>query len=115
MSGSVPTDPTALLTFVEQALGKDPAFGPLSTTNPYPVYQRFLSNSLHEFVLAWKWVVTAAGGGKFNFAATRYRYDLTIPVTSSSTSTDLIYNYYPASGSPKINFSESDTRLFGVV
>ena len=115
MGGSIPTDQTALLAFVEQALGKDPAFGPVSATNPYPIYKRYLSNSLHEFVLAWKWAVTAASGGKFNFAATRYRYDVIIPVTSSSTSTDLIYNYYPASGGPTINFSESDARLFGVV
>jgi hypothetical protein len=115
MSGSIPTDPTALLAFVEQALGKDPGFGPVSTNNPYPVFKRYLSNSLHEFVLGWNWKVTLAGGGKFDFAATRYRYDVMVPVTSASTSSDLIFNYYPASGSPKLNFGEGDTRLFGVV
>ena len=116
MSGSIPTNPAGLLAFVEQALGKDPTFGPVSASNPYPVYKRYLSNSLHEFVASWKWNVTkAAAAGHFNFAATRYRYDVMIPVTQSSTSPNLIYNYYPATGSPSINFTEDDARLFRVV
>ncbi len=115
MSGSIPPDQASFLAFVEQALGKDPGFGPVSATNPYPIYKRYLLSSLHEFVLGWNWRATESPAGKFNFAATRFRYDVMVPVTASSTSTDLIFNYYPANGTATINFNEDDARLFGVV
>jgi hypothetical protein len=112
MNRAVPTDPAGLVAFVEEAFGKDPAF---QTSHPYPIHKRFHNVSLHDFAAGWNWNVTAGAPGTFNFVGTRYRYDLLIPVTLQGADDKLLYNYYPASGSPTINFTEDDARLFGSV
>jgi hypothetical protein len=116
MTGAIPTDVAGKAAFAKQALGQDPLFGPLSATNPYPVYTRYHLKSLQDFADGWNWTITpSASAGHVDFKGTRYRYELLIPVTKTGASNELIYNYYPDSGSATINFHENDTRLYGVV
>ena len=116
MTGAIPTDDAGKAAFANQGLGKDPGFGPVSTSNPYPIYTRYHLKSLKEFAEGWNWMITpSASAGKVDFKGTRYRYELMIPVTKTGASNELICNYYPDSGGATINFHENDTRLYGVV
>ena len=50
------------------------------------------------------------------YVGSRYRYRLEVPITKPGTN-DLIYNFYPDSGTPIVNFSETNDpfKLFGLV
>ena len=88
-------------------------------THPCSVPKRYLLSSLDDFIKGWNWKSTSVDG-KTNFpvqfTGTRYRYELWIPVTKPGTN-ELIYNFYPDSGSPIIHFNETNNPfpMFGVV
>ncbi len=118
MTKAIPNDndEAGKAAFAKEALGKDPGFGPISASNPYPVYKRFHLNSLQEFADGWNWKITpGAKAGTADFMGTRFRYEILVPITKSGASTELIFNYYPSTGDPTINFKEDDPKLFSVV
>jgi hypothetical protein len=81
------------------------------------VYTRYHFQKLADFVSGITWKPTVLPGNVLQFVGKRYRYELHIPVLKPGTPDELIYNFYPASGTPAINFNESNTpyKLFGVV
>jgi hypothetical protein len=70
-----------------------------------------------DFVSGSKWKPTVQPGRTVLFSGKRYRYELHIPVVKPGTADELIYNYYPLSGTRIINFSENNQpyELFGIV
>ena len=95
-----------------------PAVKKYQTTHDYPVYKRYGFNSLQDFTNGFKWTVKDNPGTtkkySLTFSGSRYRYRLEVPITKPGTN-ELIYNYYPDSGSPTINFDETNDpfHLFG--
>ena len=87
------------------------------STHLYPVYTRYHFQKLADFVNGITWKPTVLPGNVLQFVGKRYRYELHIPVLKPGTPDELIYNFYPVSGTPAINFNESNTpyKLFGVV
>lgn len=92
--------------------------GNLDSSHPFPVYKRYHHDSLSEFIASWMWRANGANG-KFTivtYVGSRSRYEIWVPITKPGTN-ELIYNYFPESGAPTINFDESNQpfKLFGVV
>ena len=112
-STQVPADDTAKRKILELALPGIPNY---QSTHPYPIYKRYHFNLLEDFIKGWNWTVTPAGTNKLRYAGSRYIYVLTIPVTKPGTN-EWIYNYYPATGAPTINFTDDNQPypLFGIV
>ncbi len=117
--GTLPTDQAALQALVNQAINADPAFvsSDPQHPHPYPIFKRYHFAKIQDFAPGWHWTTVKGAGDIVTFLGTRYRYELRIPVTKPGTVNDLIYNDYPSSGSPTINFSEANTqfKMFGVV
>jgi hypothetical protein len=88
--------------------------------HPYPVFKRYGHKTLADFVNGFNWTVTPQNGKiktySLQYVGTRYRYRLEVPITKPGTS-ELIYNFYPDSGSPTVNFSETSDpfNFFGRV
>jgi hypothetical protein len=102
---------TARNTLVEQ-LSQDGRFKP---NHPFPIYVRFGYDSTQSFVDGWDWSWYPEGTNALKFFGWRYRYQLNIPVSEPVTN-QWIFNYYPETGTPTFNFSESTRpELFGIV
>ena len=110
---SVPTGDAALLALVPQALAQEPDF---QDNHPYPVFRRHHFKTRQAFIDGFQWRPTVMPNNTVSFVGTRYRYELHIPVLKPGTA-ELIYNFYPITGTPIINFTESNQpfKLFGVV
>ncbi len=108
----VPADPQAERDILKAELLKDVRYTP---AHPYPVYKRYDHTSLDNYVNGWKWKVTPLPNNQLQYVGRRYVYQLQIPVTDPASG-GWIYNLYPDSGSPTINFTESSQpKLFGIV
>jgi hypothetical protein len=111
--GPIPQDEAGKIALVPQALAaRDDCKAP--PDHPYPIYTRLHFKSRDDFANGMKWKPTEQPGNILLFVGKRYRYELHIPVVKPAN--DLIYNYYPTSGTPIINFSEiKQPELFGIV
>ena len=109
----LPTGDAALLALVPQALAQEPDF---QDNHPYPVFRRHHFKTRQAFIDGFKWKPTVMSSNTVTFTGTRYRYELHIPIMKPGTD-ELIYNFYPTTGTPIINFTESNQpfKLFGVV
>lgn len=109
----LPTGDAALLALVPLALAQDPDF---QDNHPYPVFRRYHFKTRQAFIDGFQWRPTVMPKNTVSFVGTRYRYELHIPVLKPGTA-ELIYNFYPITGAPIINFTESNQpyKLFGVV
>ena len=92
--------------------------GNLDPNHKFPVFKRHHHDTLSEFLAGLIW---RANGRNGNFSAVTYVgtqvcYQLEIPVTIPGT-LELIFNYFPDSGTPIINFDERNTpyKMYGVV
>jgi hypothetical protein len=111
-SNEIPAGDGAIRQILYEFLSNDPRF---KIDHPYPIYERWGYISLIEFISGFKWNCTPDGPNKLLYVGWRYTYKLCIPVTDPGTG-KWIYNHYPDSGSPIINFSESTRpQLFGIV
>lgn len=112
----IPADALTKADTLNDLLGVRPEY---QDTYRYPVYQRYQYKNLRNFVDGWKWAVTDSPGTRLKYSlqyvGTRYRYRLEIPITKPSTTNELIFNYYPDSGTPVVNFTETNDpfHLFG--
>jgi hypothetical protein len=94
--------------------------GEYQGTHLYPVYVRYGFKNLDDFIQGWNWKVNDSSGTakrySLQYVGSRYRYRLEVPITKPGTN-DLIYNFYPDSGAPIVNFSETNDpfKLFGLV
>ena len=108
---SLPKNTTAL----KQALQAEPVF---QSTHPYPLYHRYHYKTFNEFFDGQTWVLNRPTG----WVGTHFVYTLVIPVTKpaatpTAPTNELIFNFYPPSGGPTMNFLENNAtyRLFGQV
>jgi hypothetical protein len=110
----VPTDEAGQLELVPLALANVDHF---KDTHAFPTFKRYHFKTLQEFIDGFKWKPTVLPNKRIQFVGTRYRYQLHVPVFKPGTTDKLIFNYYPLTGTPTINFTESNQpfRLFGVV
>jgi hypothetical protein len=89
-------------------------------SHPYPVFKRYGHKNLTDFTNGFTWKITDSTGKtkkySLQYVGSRYKYRLEVPMTKPGTMA-LIFNFYPDSGSPTINFSETNDplNLFGRV
>ena len=114
VTDTMPPDDAGKIALVPLAL---PNINNMKSTHLYPVYTRYHFKTLTDFANGMTWKPTELPGNVLQFVGKRYRYELHIPVFKPSTPDELIYNFYPVSGTPQINFNESNTpfALYGVV
>ena len=113
---TVPPDKPAQIALLKSLLLKDPKWQD-PPAHPFPHYVRYGFDSFVKFFAAFDWDVTFDKPTQtLNYLGTRFIYRLEIPVVKKGT-TDLIYNYYPQSGTPVMNFLEDNAKfeMFGVV
>ena len=79
-------------------------------SHPYPLFGRYGYKDLDELVKAFSWTVSTSTGHTLKHAlqyvGTRYLYLMRVPITDPVT-TQLIFNYYPTSGTGILNFTET--------
>lgn len=86
----------------------------------YPVYKHYGYTSLEDFTKGFNWKANYQPGTtkkySLQYVGARYRYRLEVPITKPGTN-QLIYNFYPDSGTPMVNFSETNDpfNMFGSV
>jgi hypothetical protein len=77
----------------------------------FPVYRRYGYAKLDDFVDNIVWNMNYQAGKvkqyTLQYVGTRFRYRLQVPITTPGTS-QLIYNFYPDTGTPDVNFSETN-------
>jgi len=112
LTGQMPATEAGQLALVPQALGQEPDF---QDNHPYPVFRRHHFSTRQAFIDGFRWKPTVQKN-VVTFVGTRYRYELHVPVLKPGTN-ELIYNFYPKTGTPIINFTERNQpfKLFGVV
>jgi hypothetical protein len=83
--------------------------------HPFPTYVRFGFNDFDSMWDGFDWTVSVPGNDLF-LSGQHYAYKVRIPVTKAG-SDKLIFNYYPTTGKPTINFVEDNAKfeLFGKV
>jgi hypothetical protein len=86
------------------------------STHAYPIYQRLHYPSFDDFFDNQVWTITLKGTVQY-WVGTHFVYTLVIPVVKPGTTDELIFNFYPASGAPTMNFLEDNAvyDLFGQV
>lgn len=88
---------------------------PTMHDHPFPTYVRFGFNDFDSMWNGFDWTVSVQGNDLF-LSGQHYAYKVRIPVTKAG-SNKLIFNYYPKTGKPTINFVEDNAKfeLFGTV
>lgn len=83
--------------------------------HPFPTYVRYGFNGFDSMWDGFDWTVTVNGNDLF-LSGQHYAYKVRVPVTQAG-SDKLIFNYYPTTGKPTINFIEDNAtfELFGTV
>jgi hypothetical protein len=110
--GPIPPDLPGRVALLQTELASDPKF---QSTHAYPIYQRMHFADFNDFFNGFSWRATLQGN-TLNFVGTHYVYTLLIPILKPGTADELIYNYYPVTGAPVMNFEEDNASfvLFGV-
>jgi hypothetical protein len=107
-----PSGAAARLTFLQTEMSSDPVFQP---SHPYPMYQRLHFANFNDFFNGLSWSITV-NGTNLNAVGTHFVYTVLVPILKPGTTDELVFNYYPVSGSPVMNFLEDNAAftLFGV-
>jgi hypothetical protein len=113
----VPSDKAGQLALLQPSMQTDPKMK-FPAAHPFPYYVRYGFPDFASFFAAFDWDPTLDIDGStqtLRFVGTEYIYRLEIPVVKAGTTT-LIYNYYPNSGAPTMNFKEDNAtyEMFGV-
>jgi hypothetical protein len=112
----VPPDKAGQLALLKPSMLTDPKMK-FPPAHPFPYYIRYGFPDFDSFFAAFDWDPTLDVDGSnqtLRFVGTEYIYRLEIPVVKKGTTT-LIYNYYPNSGTPTMNFKEDNGtyKMFG--
>jgi hypothetical protein len=112
----VPSDKAGQLALLQPSMQTDPKMK-FPPAHPFPYYVRYGFPDFASFFAGFDWTPTLVIDGSkqtLTFVGTEYIYRLEIPVVKTGTST-LIYNYYPNSGGPTMNFREDNAtyEMFG--
>jgi hypothetical protein len=112
--GTFPTASADRVALIKTQLAADPH---MQSTHPYPWYARLHFADFDTFWDGLDWQATVNGSDLVG-VGTHYVYTCVIPILVPGTTTSaLLFNFYPASGTPLINFDETNTTydMFGVV
>ena len=118
MTGKVvPSDDPARMALLKPDMQRDDRMK-FPKVHPYPYYVRYGFDNFEDFYKGFAWSVTLVSENAkqtLMYVGRIYIYRLQIPVVKTGTR-DLIFNYYPTSGTPTINFREDNAKyeLFGV-
>lgn len=117
VTGAMPPDNPSKIALLQSEMPLDPTF---VDTHPYPVYQRMHFADFDSFWNGLTWKVASVKGNVIHFVGKHYVYTVVVPVLTpgtSATTNELIYNFYPVTGAPVMNFLEDNAAfdLFGVV
>jgi hypothetical protein len=108
-----PKDKSAQVAAMRASLSAEPD---QQSTHAYPIYKRLHYDTFDDFFDGQNWTVTVNGNDQ-HWVGTHFVYTLVIPVGKPGTPDELIFNYYPSTGVPTMNFLEDNATysLFGVV
>jgi hypothetical protein len=108
-----PADKAARLAAMRASLSAE---AEQQSTHPYPIYKRLHYDTFDDFFDGQNWTVTINGNDQ-HWAGTHFVYTLVIMVGKPGTPKELIFNFYPSTGAPTMNFLEDNATysLFGVV
>jgi len=83
--------------------------------HPYPIFQRYHFSDYPSFFKGFTWKVVSVKGNRVSFTGSRFRYSVFIPIVEPKTTDKLIFNFYPFSGTPTVNFKDDNAAfpLFG--
>ena len=92
---------------------------PPEPEQPYPYYVRYGFDHFEAFYNAFTWSVSQVTKDSkpfLEYTGLIYIYRLSIPIVKKGTD-QVIFNYYPNSGTPIMNFREDNATydLFGIV
>jgi hypothetical protein len=109
---AIPPDKPGQIATMKPLLEASPT---MQATHPFPIYVRMGFKDFASFFDGMSWDVTLQGPN-LEFIGSHFVYTLEIPITKKGTK-NLIFNYYPKSGSPTINFAEDNAAflMFGTV
>ncbi len=110
---TVPPDVAGQMTFLKGALLNDARE---TVGHPFPLHVRFGFSSIDDWIAGFDWTPQYDGVRLLIFKGDHYVYAVRLPIVKVGTS-NLIYNYYPTTGAPTINFREDNVnfQLFGSV
>jgi hypothetical protein len=111
VSGPMPPDDAGKMAFLKDAILDDRRMKP---GHLFPLNVRYGYPTLDTLMKGMTWTVTAKDT-LLTFLGSHYVYSLYIPIVKTGTN-KLIYNYYPTTGTPKINFAEDNATfvMFGI-
>jgi len=115
-TGPIPPAKADQLALVKTAVTAEPT---MQSTHAYPMYQRMHFPDFDSFWDGMSWQVSVKGSNIIAIG-THYVYTLVIPILvpgTSATTQELLFNFYPTSGTPVMNFEEDNATydMFGVV
>ena len=106
-------DKAAQLAAMRASLSAEPD---QQSSHAYPIYKRLHYDTFDDFFDGQNWKVTISGNDQ-HWVGTHFVYTLVIPVGKPGSPDELIFNYYPSTGAPTMNFLEDNAafNLFGNV
>ena len=109
---TIPPDKPGRMALLRPALLSEPRLKP---GHLFPIYKRLGFADFDSFFDGLTWDVSLQGTDLI-FTGQHFVYTVEIPIVKKGTN-KLIYNYYPSSGKPKMNFQEDNAGfvLFGQV
>ncbi len=111
----IPPDNAGRMAFLKPLLQSDPRE---KAGHPFPLHVRFGFSSLDDWIAGFDWTPIAdetdAANRTITFIGNHFVYGVRLPIMASGTN-HLIYNYYPTSGTPRMNFLEDNAKfvMFG--
>lgn len=112
---TIPSDIPGRMAFLKPLLQGDPR-----EKSAFPLHARFGFSSLDEWIAGFDWTPIVDDADPSNvkliFIGNHFVYGVRLPVMKSGTK-QLIYNYYPTHGTPRMNFLEDNAKfvMFGSV
>jgi hypothetical protein len=114
---TIPPDKPGRLALLKPSLLSSPRMQP-PPAHPFPYYARMGFNDFKSFYDGLVWDVSLNGTAPnqhLEYVGLQHIYRLEIPIVKKGT-TQVIYNYYPATGAPVMHFKEDNAsfEMFGV-
>jgi hypothetical protein len=112
VNGTIPTAVPDQLALIKDAIAADAT---MQASHPYPLYKRLHFADFDSFWNGLNWKPSVNGADLIG-TGTHYVYTITVPILKPGTTNELLFNFYPASGTPVMNFKEDNATyvMFGV-
>jgi hypothetical protein len=110
---AIPPDTPGKMAFLKPLLQGDPR-----EQSGLPLHARFGFSSLDEWIAGFDWTPVPdesdPANKKIIFIGNHFVYGVRLPIMATGTN-NLIYNYYPIHGTPRMNFLEDNAKfvMFG--